>query len=105
MAHHTEFPIQRPSVEYWLGIAQGLFLARGYPKVTIPEDSELLDTPYIYGLQNINKFKRIIEKQEKQYAEQMKRYKAQLDKARDIYNQYYGGMEALKQIKLTRVQG
>jgi len=105
MAHHTEFPIQRPSCEYWLGIISGLFLARGYPKLTLIEGSELLNTPYTYGLENIAKFKRIIEQQEILYQQQMNRFLAETKKNEAIYNQYYGGLEALKQIKLTRIQG
>ncbi len=46
MAHSTEYQQQRPSCEYFLGIAQG----RGI-KVTIPPECELLKTDFLYGFE------------------------------------------------------
>jgi len=46
MAKGTEFGNQRPSCEYFLGLARG----RGI-KVHIPEESQLLKTKYLYGYQ------------------------------------------------------
>jgi hypothetical protein len=46
MAHSTEYGHQKPSCEYWLGIAQG----RGI-KVTIPPDCELLFCNFLYGFE------------------------------------------------------
>ena len=44
MAHDTEYGTQRPSCEYYIGIAQG----RGV-KVTMPPECELLKTDFLYG--------------------------------------------------------
>jgi hypothetical protein len=44
MAVNSEYAIQRPSCEYFLGIATG----RGI-KVHVPEESELLKTKFLYG--------------------------------------------------------
>lgn len=43
----AEFRAQRPSVEFWLGIAY----ARGI-KVTLQQESGLLKAPYVYGYQD-----------------------------------------------------
>lgn len=46
LASDAEYAYQRPSVEYWLGIAQGMG-----KKVHIPRESDLLKTREIYGFQ------------------------------------------------------
>jgi hypothetical protein len=45
-SHNSEYSHQRPSCEYFIGIAQG----RGIT-VTIPPDCELLKTDFLYGFQ------------------------------------------------------
>lgn len=47
MAHDTEYGYQKPSCTYMLGFAA----ARGI-KITVPKTSELLQVPYLYGLQD-----------------------------------------------------
>ena len=42
----NEYAYQRPSCEYWLGIAAGLGI-----NLVLPPKSDLLKTPYIYGYQ------------------------------------------------------
>lgn len=49
MAHGTEYAAQRPSCEYFIGIARG----RGIP-VYIPPQSDLLRCGEMYGLENSN---------------------------------------------------
>lgn len=48
MAQDTEYGKQRPSCEYFLGLAEG----RGI-KVTIPESSEILKASHLYGVEPI----------------------------------------------------
>ncbi len=47
MAHDTEFQQQRPSCEFLVGIAVGKGIA-----VTIPAQSDLLKTSYLYGFED-----------------------------------------------------
>jgi hypothetical protein len=47
MAADSEYCQQRPSCEYFIGVAVG----RGI-KITIPEQSDLLKTAYLYGIEN-----------------------------------------------------
>jgi len=42
---HRERLVEKPCVEYWLGLAEG----RGV-KITLPRESTMLHRPYVYGL-------------------------------------------------------
>lgn len=42
MGSETEYAYQRPNVHLWMGIARGLYLATGKPKIIIPDDCKLL---------------------------------------------------------------
>jgi len=42
---HRERLVEKPCVEYWLGLAEG----RGV-KLTLPRESTMLHRPYVYGL-------------------------------------------------------
>jgi hypothetical protein len=45
MSHFTEYQIQKPSVEYYLGLAKGLGI-----KIYVPPVSDLLKSNFLYGL-------------------------------------------------------
>lgn len=49
----SEYARQRPSVEYWLGVAEG----RGI-RVTVPAQSDILKTACIYGYHTTDQFKK-----------------------------------------------
>ena len=51
----SEYARQRPSVEYWLGVANGLGI-----KVTIPDQSDLLKAGCIYGYQHTDAYKKFL---------------------------------------------
>lgn len=51
----SEYARQRPSVEYWIGIAEGMGIS-----VTIPDQSDILKTACIYGYQHTEAFKKIM---------------------------------------------
>ena len=46
MATHSEYGHQRPSCEYFIGLARGMGI-----KVVLPKESGLLRTKYLYGLE------------------------------------------------------
>lgn len=48
MASDTEYGSQRPSCEYFIGLARG----RGI-KVTVPDDSEMLKCSWLYGIEGV----------------------------------------------------
>jgi hypothetical protein len=45
MSHHTEYGTQKPSCEYYLGLAKGLGI-----KIYVPAVSDLLKSNFLYGL-------------------------------------------------------
>lgn len=49
----SEYARQRPSVEYWLGVAEGMGI-----KVTIPSQSDILKAACIYGYHTTDRFKK-----------------------------------------------
>jgi len=46
MAVGTEYEKQRPSCEYWMGLADGLGM-----EISVPDEADLLKTLFIYGLE------------------------------------------------------
>ena len=51
----SEYARQRPSVEYWLGIAEGMGIA-----VHVPDQSDILKTACIYGYQHTDAAKKFL---------------------------------------------
>jgi len=49
MAHSSEYSAQRPSVEYYLGILEGLRLTGKLKNWTLPKESSLLKSKGVYG--------------------------------------------------------
>lgn len=49
MATDEEYSKQRPSVEYFMGIAKGIGRATGKPKVIIPPQSDITRNLFLYG--------------------------------------------------------
>ena len=92
----NEYAFQRPSCEYYLGIAVG----RGI-KITLPDASDLLKNRFIYGWQDQieNKFNK---KLDSLFASMNGRYGAviqQFEGARKSLDQYIGAMECTKEIR------
>lgn len=52
MATEIEYQSQRPSCEYYIGIAKGMELATGKPKVYVPPESDLLKSFFQYGFED-----------------------------------------------------
>lgn len=96
MAVGTEYEVQKPSCEFWLGIAAGMGI-----KVTIPAQADLLKTRFIYGFE---------EKQQDLWAEKvekirvnMKIKRVQLEHAHQqnevTLHQMRGAEQAIEEIK------
>lgn len=54
----SEYARQRPSCEYWIGVAEGLGIT-----IHIPDQSDLLKTACIYGYQHTDAFKKFLTRQ------------------------------------------
>jgi len=98
MAHKTEYGTQRPSVEYYLGICDGLFKARGYPKLFVAPQCDLLKAPYIYGQEDGAMIQKILRDSRDHYAKQTGIYSQQLQQSMMLQQQYLGGQAALDAI-------
>jgi hypothetical protein len=105
MAHHTEFPTQRPSVEYWLGIAVGMYKIQGWPKVVLPRQSHLLSTHYVYGKDNEDKWIQELENHQMHYAGEVNKYALEELKNRDTKNQSLGVQMFIDFLRRNRVMG
>jgi hypothetical protein len=105
MAHHTEFPTQRPSVEYWLGIAEGMRRLQGWPVIVLPRQCQLLSSHYVYGKDNEDKWVQELEQHQIHYQSEVNKYSAEEQKNRDIKNQSLGAQMFLDYLRRTRVQG
>jgi len=95
LAVTTEYSEQRPSCEFWIGVAVG----RGI-KVHIPLQSDLLKTRFIYGFeekkqhafeQKMNQVMADLEKKKAEMSQQLEQTKAML-------NQYSGALQGCQEM-------
>ena len=90
MATTGEYASQRPSCEYFLGYAEGAGI-----KLYIPDESDLLKTPFLYGFedekQNFMRSKLLAKKAE--YEKKKAEFKQQLDQATAALNTYDGALQ------------
>ncbi len=96
MATGTEYAPQRPSCEFFLGIAAGMGI-----KITIPDEADLLKTRYLYGFEERErsaweaKMIQMMEAMEGRKSKAMNQYEV----ANKQIQQYIGAQEALKEIQ------
>lgn len=95
MAQGSEYSYQRPSCEYFIGYAEGLGI-----KVHIPDESDLLKTPFLYGFEDEKKnFMRVKLLARKQELEQKKaEVNQQLSMATATLNTYDGALQDVEYI-------
>ena len=90
MAQGTEYANQRPSCEYFLGYCEGAGI-----NVYIPDESDLLKTPFLYGFedekQDFMRKKLLAKKAE--YERKKAEFKQQLDQATAALNAYDGALQ------------
>lgn len=100
MSAGTEYSAQRPSCEYWLGIAEGAGL-----NVTIPQRSDLLKCLYLYGVDDdgvgdfLRKMReRIAEMEQRLEAcnQQWEHHRQQMELTRYQQHQFAGALEDAK---------
>ncbi len=93
MVIDTEYAIQRPSVEYWLGIAAGMG-----KRVLIPTRSTLLKTKYIYGFEKeeVDEFSEMYKAKIAYWTDEKNKCDAKIREQTDLSNQYFGAINATK---------
>ena len=94
-SHNSEYHHQRPSCEYFLGIAEGMGL-----KVFIPDEADLLKTRFLYGFGESEKSK--WDKKIQGMIASMEQRKAtaegQYKHAETQINQYVGALMAVREV-------
>jgi hypothetical protein len=96
MATDSEYSVQRPSCEYFLGFAQG----RGI-KVTVPPDCELLKTDFLYGYQTpeIERWNARMLAREADLNQKLAQIDAQIAQATEARAQYRGALQDAAHIR------
>lgn len=88
MAQSTEYGAQRPSCEYFLGIAVG----RGI-EIDLPLTSDLIKTPFLYGLEDATPFRAKLDARQKQLVDQRAQVEGQLNQLQQAHQQIVGAIE------------
>lgn len=82
MSNDSEYGWQKPSAEYWVGIAEGLGI-----KVFIPQASELLKCSQIYGFESNNTLNAWIKEQKNEIKKRKHNFSMQAKQAEsNMYN-------------------
>ncbi len=98
MAHETEYGAQRPSCEYYIGMARAMGI-----KTYIPATSDLLKAGSLYGIETthpmrvkLSKRMAVLNTQHMQLMAQEQQLMAQVEQIRATRNQLKGAMGAFK---------
>ena len=95
MAVGTEYQAQRPSCEFWLGVAAGMGI-----EVYIPPENDLLKTRFMYGLEEKKQdaFKKKVKKLRVDLSSKMGQAQKQLSEAQKAVDHYVGAIHSLGEI-------
>jgi len=94
MAQDSEFEYERPSVEYFLGIAKGAGI-----ELIIPAESDLLKTMWIYPLENSNPFRERIEGRMRELRGRVNQHAFAEQENHDARLQLLGALDNMQYIK------
>jgi len=96
MAVGTEYAQQRPSCEFWVGVARGMGIT-----VYIPPEADLLKTRFIYGFEEPlqNEFSKKMKKLKKDMNMKFGNTQQQFLGAQKTMEQYIGAMHAIGEIE------
>lgn len=94
MALSSEYGHQRPSCEYFLGLAEGLGV-----KVTIPIKSDLLKTRRIYALEDDDAFAKKLSQKRQEAQERQQQAQAQISNAQQVQWMTAGALDMLNYIE------
>jgi hypothetical protein len=102
MAVAEEYMAQRPSVEYYLGIAEGLGI-----KITLPDECDLLKTLFQYGLQEpeATAYEKKLSNVKKNLAMRRAKEAETARIASKKEDQYTGALEGIREMQKIQVLG
>ena len=93
MAHHTELGTQRPSVEWWLGLAEGKGI-----EIFLPEGCSLLNTPFVYGLERGSKWTMMLQEYSRLYGARVNEFGNKASMLHNQHQQYIGALNAIDEV-------
>lgn len=95
MQHGSEYYGQKPSVEYWIGLALGMG-----KKFHIPDESDLLKTKFTYGFeeQRLNKFHKRLNRIKDNLAKENKHSQDKMKKHEKVVWQSQASMQTIDMI-------
>jgi hypothetical protein len=91
MAQDSEYGSQRPSCEYFIGWAKGMGI-----EITIPETSDLLKSPFLYGFEDASIMRAKMEGRLKELQGRIQATQQQRDTAQAGFFQLQGAIEDLQ---------
>lgn len=96
MSAGTEYEWQKPSCEFWMGVAAGMGI-----KVFLPPQSDLLKTKFLYGFEEAqqNQWKEKLEKIRKDMKIKRLNLEQQYKQAGDAIQQHLGGEQVINEIQ------
>ena len=95
MAVGTEWQNQRPSCEFWLGLAKGMGI-----NIYIPAEADLLKTRFIYGFEEPlqNEFAKKLKKIKVDMVQKANAAQHQANESNNALNQYQGAIHVMNEI-------
>lgn len=96
MAVGTEYENQRPSCEFWLGVASGMGI-----KTFIPPEADLLKCRFMYGFEEEqeNLFRKNMTKRRKDLAAKQSAIAQRMEQDRVAFHQHTGAISAMAEIE------
>lgn len=93
MSHFTEYGTQKPSCEYYLGLAKGMG-----KKIHVPAESDLMRSNFLYGKDEEKQSKEMVKHHDRLgfLTNAYNGIKQQLEQGRDAMNQHVGAIEERK---------
>lgn len=90
MAMDTEYSIQRPSCEYFLGVAEGKGI-----DIIIPESSELMKCSFLYGIEPVPAYIRKMPDKKRELTNNFNEVMGEIDQGQGYINFITGYMQAM----------
>jgi hypothetical protein len=96
MAVGSEYHVQKPSCEFWLGVAAGMGI-----KVVLPQEADLLKTRFIYGFEEPlqTAWHKKIKKVRVDMIRKQNEVAAQLEQNKKAFEQYVGAIHATNELE------
>jgi hypothetical protein len=96
MSVGTEYEKQRPSCEFWLGLAKGMGI-----NIHVPDEADLMKTRFIYGFEEPlqNEFSKKLKKLKKDMTQKANMAQQQFFNSQKALEQYQGAIGAVSEME------